>query len=393
MPRILAPANKRVLIQARKVMGLDEDTVAKRLHLKREKIQAWEAGNTSPTFRQLESLSDLYRQPLISFFSNTPPEEPSWPRDFRRFPGNARPPLSYETRAAIWEAEWRQSVAAELRREMGESMSLPRVRTPIQSDPETAAEEVRAAIGPDIKAQIGWARQPLELLRKWRAVLEGIGILVFRFDFPYEDARAFALPSAVAPVVSVSTDDWKNAQLFSLLHEFAHLLLGENATCNFIEYETAPNGGEQRIEAVCNHFSGAFLVPRHALVEHEFVRQHKKTNWEENVLAGLAQYFGVSREVVLRRLVILERADEDFYRRWKAEKNELWRDEESTKRAFPVPKGYARKVLNREGHAYVSTVLTAYSQGIANLSEVSDYLKVKTKHVSDIQAVLGQASA
>lgn len=390
MPVARASPNRKVLIWAREFMGYQPVEIARKLGVKPAKVEAWERGAVAPTLRQLEQLSDLYKQPLVSFFQDKPPEHRHWPPDYRAPSNGQARPLSPKTRTAIWEAQWRQSVAADLRQELGVKTAaiLQSLTTP--PSPEEAAELVHASIALDPTTQVEWAKRPELLFRNWRRVLESLGILVFRFDLPTEDARAFSLPDREAPVIAVSSNDYPNAAIFSLFHELAHLLYREPSTCNDLEFRQAPRSHNERVEARCNHFAGSFLVPKTALLSHPLVQSHKQGEWTQGQLADVAQFFGCSREVVLRRLVILNRAGSAFYHHWRRREEEYWRGAELPSASHPVKLGYARKRIMQQGEAYVRVVLEAYASRLINLSEASEYLGVKTKHVSQLQFAIAQ---
>jgi Zn-dependent peptidase ImmA (M78 family)/DNA-binding XRE family transcriptional regulator len=390
MPKIVAPANKEVMSWARKIMGYEHGDVAHKLHIKADQIELWEKGQANPTLRQLEMLADLYQQPLVTFFQKVLPDEPYWPTDYRTFRDGEQRPFSPVTKLAIREAEWRQSVADELRRELDIKFRLSLETLSVRGDPENAAASVRQKIGPDISVQAGWARQPDQLFKNWRRILEDTGILVFKLNFPIEDARGFSLRDSVSPVITVSSKDYLCASIFTLFHELAHLLYNESGACNDIEYYNESRSDKERIEIRCNHFAGAFLVPKNGLLSNNIVVTNKGTSWDDAQLSDLAKYFGVSREVVLRRLLILNRTSNDFYRTWRARQKEYWKDRELPKKGFPVLRGYARKRIGQQGEAYVRTVLDAYANKLINLSETSEYLNVKINHIRDIEAVLAE---
>ena len=61
--------------------------------------------------------------------------------------------------------------------------------------------------------------------------------------------RAFTLIDEYAPLIFINTADSKNGKLFSILHEFVHVLLGKNSFYND-EYGTNMyNSAEERF---CN---------------------------------------------------------------------------------------------------------------------------------------------
>jgi len=392
MASVKAPANKKVLVWARETLGFDHDAVAHKIGTKAHIVKAWEEGEKSPSFNQLENLSDLYRQPLITFFQEEHPEEPQWPVDFRKFPYSGKEPLKPETKIAIWDAQWRQSIAESLRSEMDISIAFKTIGAQPSGDPEILAQNIRAKLGPSIETQKNWAKDFNHLYRYWRGLLEEIGILVFRFDFPRNDVRAFALPGQLAPIMTVSSHDSRNGSIFSLFHEFAHLLFGQSSTCNDFEFRKRAGSQKDRNEIFCNHFAGAYLVPADALIGHELVGNTVRKEMDDTEIRQLARYFGVSWEVVLRRLLILERLDEEFYRDWKERHQKPWSDPGSSGGGGDKY-SYVRKILNRQGMAYTETILTAYSEKIVSLTEASEYLGEKTRNVLLTQEFLYEGGA
>jgi Zn-dependent peptidase ImmA (M78 family) len=145
----------------------------------------------------------------------------------------------------------------------------------METDPEKAAERLRNLIGPEFTAQIQWNKQSPYLLREWRTLLERMGVIVFRFDFPIEDSRGFSLFDEVAPVITISTNDTQNASIFSLFHELSHLLHHQSCTCNDLEFGSKNHTEAERMEVFCNHFAGAYLVPENDLLNHPIVKKTK----------------------------------------------------------------------------------------------------------------------
>src|SRR5699024_2772741 len=75
-----------------------------------------------------------------------------------------------------------------------------------------------------------------------------------------EEFRAFTLMDDYAPAIFINTNDTKNGQVFSLLHEFAHLLYGKEEIYNAgNELNRAPTKLEQK----CNEFASEMLGDNH----------------------------------------------------------------------------------------------------------------------------------
>ncbi len=108
--------------------------------------------------------------------------------------------------------------------------------------------------------------------------------------------RAFALLDDYAPLIFINTNDSVNGRLFSLLHEFVHIGLGENSLyndrcgCNFEVKAT---------ETICNAVAAEILVP-----QEKFIIAWK--NLEENnditsIIAKLSKSFKCGTTVIARK--------------------------------------------------------------------------------------------
>lgn len=97
--------------------------------------------------------------------------------------------------------------------------------------------------------------------------MENLGVLVFQFAMPVHDARGFSLVEDGISSIVLNSHDSINARIFTLFHEYAHLLLGTSGICNLEESSEL----HLDIERFCSHFAGAILVPKIDLLHHELI--------------------------------------------------------------------------------------------------------------------------
>src|SRR5438128_1669896 len=116
--KIKADATPQVLQWARESLGLSEEDVASRLRRRSETIRQWESGSDAPLLSELERLASLYKRPLAVFFLPAPPPEPPAPKDFRKLPAGTKQRFSVKTRLALRKAQWLQSIASRLIRDL-----------------------------------------------------------------------------------------------------------------------------------------------------------------------------------------------------------------------------------------------------------------------------------
>lgn len=375
----------KVLIWTRESIGLSRHDVAKKLKASEDTVSKWESGQKRPTLIQIEGLTRIYKRPLAAFFLPEPPKELPLPRDFRTLPLDEKKPFSPDTRLAIRRARRLQSLAAELAKGLNRETVVEIGRTTLSDDPEVVATSIRGKLGIEIQTQFGW-KDEIEAFNQWKKALEKRGVFVFQISVPLAETRGFSLPEGEFPAIVLNLRDAINGKIFSLFHEYGHLLLNTGGICDMGETDILSDEN-RTIEEFCNHFAGALLVPKDALLNHELVRLKRyPSEWSEEILKKLAETFKVSKEVVLRRLLIFDRTAKDFYKR----KHEEWR-----KTKYPRKGGRRdrpRECIQKNGTPFVSLVLDSHREEKITYSDVADYLSIRLKHLPKIeQLVRGKA--
>lgn len=369
-----------VLKWARKTIGMNINDVAKKIKkITANTIENWEKGEGKPTISHLERLASIYKRPLTAFLLPAPPEEPPIPTDFRTRPSEEEKTLNPKTYLAIRKARRFQYSVIELMRELGEPIKKLPIKANLSDDPEVLAEKLRIQLG--VKDFYHSASLTTEtVLGEWIRILEKNGILVFQISISKnKEIRGFSLVDEEVPAIVLRRSDEPSAKIFTLFHEFAHLLLREGGICDL--EEAAPS---QSIEKFSNHFAGAFLVPQNELLNHPVIKANERLReWPEPILKDIAQDFKVSKEVILRRLLILGLTTKAYYRN----KHEEWK----SKYKEPFRKGKKNEIkicIQERGKKYISMVFNAYEQNKINSMSVADYLGVKLDKISKVKGSL-----
>ncbi len=366
-----------VLIWMRKAAGLRPDEVARKLSVDEASVRSWEAGIASPTLSHLRKLCKIYRRPLAAFLLDAPPPGKQTLRDFRRAfeAGDITP----ELRNAFREVEERRSIAIELQDALREEVSSFDEHASLDDDPELTAARLRAALA-FTPADQRALRSDYEALSRWRQAVEARGVLVFGFASVDEhEARAFSLSESPLPAIALNNKDAPYGRLFSLLHELTHIALRSGfSLCDLSDED----GSDPRVEQFCNHVAGAMLVPEHMLLEvPEVARATSRTTWTADQVQMLARAFQVSREVVLRRLLILERTNRTHYEEWR----ERLRTE--PKRKTGGGSYYANRI-SQLGRLYPHLVFAAHERELISSSSASTFLETKINHFEKLIAQL-----
>jgi Zn-dependent peptidase ImmA (M78 family) len=236
-------------------------------------------------------------------------------------------------------------------------------------------------------------KKPEDAFAGWMEAVEATGVYVLRTsDVPMEEMRGFSISTGPIPVIVVNALDWPRGQVFTLLHEFAHLMLREGGLCDLLEPES---GQGRQVEIWCNAVAAATLMPALAFLDNDVLRSPDTRIWEDEVLAQLSARWGVSQEAVIRRLVTLHRATSAFYIQKRAEYQAVYaerREEEKIKRrqsrSSGGPPPYRMAVRDR-GKPYVRLVLDAYQRDQITSSSVSNLLSLKLKHLAALEQEVG----
>jgi Zn-dependent peptidase ImmA (M78 family) len=205
-------------------------------------------------------------------------------------------------------------------------------------------------------------------------------------DVTVPEARGFCLAEFPLPVIVANIKDAPRGRVFTLVHEVAHVALRQDGLCDLDDVTTRSRERLQ-VERFCNTVAGATLVPRDAILGLDVVRSHGTgPEWTDEALSALADRFGVSQEVILRRLLDLRRTSLEFYR----ERREQFLQEYETAReqreaGFAPPYQVA---WASAGPAFTGLVLSSYSSGNITASDVSDYLGIRLKHLPRIEEQL-----
>lgn len=392
MPTDLAPVTPEVLRWARETVGVTLSDAAKRAGVSEARVQSWESGEQEPTVAKLRALAKLYQRPLSVFFLPEPPTTFDAMRDFRRLPGQPDHAWSRALHKVYRRALEQQAVAAELMEADDETPEAVIPRATLQMSTEDAGELARDALGVTFATQFAW-HKPEVAFTGWMEAVEATGVYVLRTsDVAMEEMRGFSLSDGPIPVIVVNALDWPRGQVFTLLHEFAHLMLREGGLCDLLE----PDSGRGRqVEAWCNAVAAATLMPASAFLDNEVLAPPGIRIWEDEVLSQLSARWGVSQEAVIRRLVTLERATVGFYLQKRAEYQAIYaerREEERVRRrqsrSSGGPPPYRITVRDR-GKPYVRLVLDAYQRDQITPSSVSNLLSLKLKHLAALEHEVG----
>lgn len=182
-----------------------------------------------------------------------------------------------------------------------------------------------------------------------------------------QEFRGFALVDAMAPLIFVNGADTLGAQIFTLVHELSHVLLGKSALSDSSSVMYA----EKREERWCNRVTAEVLVPACSL------KRFYQGDTSPEELERLAHYYSVSTLMVLNRLYdagLLEW--DDFQEKYKHERERIMavlKDKSSRSTGGD----YYNVAPMRLGRQFARAILSSTLEGSTSYREAYELLGVK----------------
>ncbi len=385
--RIEAEINPKLLLWARNSVNISIDELAKKINTSSKRIEEWEIGLSKPTINQLRNAARVLKRPVAIFYLPEPPKTFDAMKDFRRIADLEHFRQSLSLFVEIRRAHYKRDIALELIQDMGDNYNYFKETISLSSNYEDVAKEIRATFSISYENQKKW-KDVYDAFNSWKNVIEKKGVLVFQTShtsrISVKEMRGFSISNEILPVIVINSKDSMHGKIFTLLHEYVHLLLHNAGICDMANYDS-PQTEEQKIETFCNRVAGGILVPNEDFLDEDIVKnQISKEDWLSEDLQNLSRIYSVSQEVILRRLLILKRTTKNFYENKRKEFLEYYKKLEEKKSEGIPP--YYRLVIRNNGISFVKLVLDAYHQEVINSSQLSDFLGMKLKHLDKIES-------
>lgn len=247
----------KILRQVREQRQFSVAQVADRAAISATRLTEFEAGKREPSYNQLNALAEVYGVAPYIFVSKTLPNlEPNLP-DFRQEnPTPATP--SPQGMKRIWAVE----SISEYTRQLLDALDFkPQKLTKgrPEATPEFARElrsEFDNWLAPRRDGFQFAGTDEQKFLAAFRLYFEFQGNLVNINDAPTVDYTGFfSTPDVGVPSIFVNRKIYsKKAQLFTILHEYCHYIVGAEGVSD-------PFVSRNNTEVTCNKFAAEFLAP------------------------------------------------------------------------------------------------------------------------------------
>lgn len=306
-----AMINPEMIRWARERAGLSVSELAAKLDKPESRVSQWEAGEERPTFKQAQAIARKTYLPFGYLFLGQPPKEDDLLPDLRTVGDTPPSEFSVNLRDTVQGTMARQDWFRDYLKEQGtEPLDFVGTASLDRDTPEQVAEQIKNRLGlPDWPAKGDFQDYFSNLIQK----VEDLGVLVMRNSMvgnnthrllDISEFRGFAVTDEYAPTIFINTQDTPQARLFTLIHELAHIWLGESGVSDL-----NPNTSVT-VERFCNRVSAEFLAPAD-----EFPRlwnNDPDRDWRDRIPI-LAEHFHVSRWVIARRALEMGLINEGDY--------------------------------------------------------------------------------
>jgi Zn-dependent peptidase ImmA (M78 family)/transcriptional regulator with XRE-family HTH domain len=397
------PVNRHILKWAREKAGLSLMTAAQRAKIGDlkprgktkgvkawQRLQQWENGESNPSFPQLKKIANAYRRPLLTFFLSDPPASGVDVADFRTIGDSNIDSDSPEFSALLRRIIALQHAVNNLvKNAKGEPVKFIGSGK-ILDDASEAASIIREIMNFKFEKQqrLGSGK----IFGALRDKIEDLGIFVlvegdlgsYHSSIPVDVFRGIALADAYAPIIVINANDSRPAKLFTLIHELAHLWLGETGISNLDALGTREVASLQRAEKYCNEIAAEFLIPANKLIA-LWNDLDNYDDWVEKIIK-VAASFKVSDICAARRLMEVNLVSRDaywgFYKRYL---EQLQRIKEKYRESDGGPSYIVRNKF-RLGDKMIGTVLDAVQAERISELDASQLLRVKIEKFTDLQS-------
>ncbi len=257
-------------------------------------------------------------------------------------------------------------------------------------------------VAADIRRTLGITKELRQQCRSWKeflahivATAEELGILVFRSAIvrhatrrrlSVTEFRGFVLSDPYAPVIFINDDDARAAQIFTVIHEIAHIWIHQSGITD-VDFTRKPQELVHATERFCNSVAAEVLVP-----VADFLPQWKAGQRILQQANDLARQHRVSTLVILRRAYELGRLPfKEYWAAFEAQYNWFKQRERPERRQEEKKQGgnFWASFAIRNSPTFIRVVAGAVQEGKARYTEAASLLGLK---VPALESYLGRAA-
>jgi len=377
----------KVFKWARESARMTEADAAAKVSVSSERLIDWEDGRSKPTIRQAQILAKAYRRPFALFFLPDIPQDFQPLQDYRMKDSKE---LGTASIFIIREIQQKQAWISEVN-EQNEKEKIPFVgRFSVKDNPAVVADDILSTL--NINPLHYEYKNPIN---EWIEKAESKGVFISRTSFIHSrltldsnEIQGFAISDSYAPFIFINSSDWSAPQLFTLVHELAHIWIAETGISNQIQPVVGSQVKFHPIEMFCNEVAANALIPTDYISE---LRKSKTITSDQ--IFRYSRNLGISSFALLVRTLNLNLISYSEYSYLKHEADSGFKDflqkeserKAKQKKADGGPNPYLLR-LNKNSRTFTQIVLDAYRGGFVDPNIASGLLNTPTNKFSKLEA-------
>lgn len=386
--------NPEILYWARKTSGLDIEEAAKKLSLSKlshnnpaDRLKSLESGDEVPTRQLLVKMAKKYHRSLLVFYLAQPPKKGDRGKDFRTLPKDYWEADDALMDVLLRDIQVRQSLLKSVLEDEEGTEPLKFVGSvSLKNETKEVTASIRKHLDltlDEFRAQES-ADKAFNLLRS-KAEATGIFVLLlknlgsYHTNISLNTFRGYALADKIAPFIIINKNDSPGAWSFTLIHELAHIWLGETGISGV--------KNDLEIEKFCNNVAGRFLLPKKDLSK-LFIDESMEFDIVTDLIASFALERNISNSMVAYNLYQTGKIKQGLWQKLSNFYRKKWMDSRAKerKRGREREGGPNYYVVKRHstGTRLINLVQGYLNEGLLTTSKAGKLLGVKAKKIQDL---------
>lgn len=243
------------------------------------------------------------------------------------------------------------------------------------------ASEIRSFLAVSVDDQMG-VNDGYGAVRLWIAALNRRNVYVSQRSLKDPTVRAFSKVNEDQAVIVVSTKDGSYPRIFSILHEYCHVVLHSTGVCDLLDHSD--------VERYCNKVSASVLLPPELLTR----------IWTPGAFSGPHEVADKALQTMSSRAHVSQQALLIALRDRGTISQELHNAMEGRRAARRGAGGKQRKgsppyytvEINKVGRLYAQRVVDALSEGVIDRQDASVLLGVGEHNIAKYRKALAEGA-
>jgi len=197
-----------------------------------------------------------------------------------------------------------------------------------------------------------------------RRRIEDLNVFVFKDDLVEGIRGCIFLGGDLPPLILIKTNDDKNGEIFTLIHEFSHYLLNDENVL-FID------DGDNRIEKWCDHVTSLILMNSDEEVKEGIDVSNRDELLNKDRVNELSRTYKMSKNAIMLRYLKNGIITENIYK--------SFLEANFKQGSTPISGGGNYHYTNRDrlSRKFISLVHKSYTEGYISLHDTMKYLRIK----------------